>query len=276
MTDQIKEYYITSELLSFYILNKLHLPRRFNDYISCGLNELIDNNYVSVLDSDKKIYSLDLSSLYVDGKKHKYIEVDSEEIISIMNIDYTGKFNLLKYFVLLIGTINSSIEVYIDCDSRKNIIGNMTIDFLSNLTKLNRNTIMTYNEILTENNLIYIYRSDDIYLKDNEIKSLNNIYGRPQDKEYINTHAANQQKHFNSNKYTKINKNKSNSKRALAQKYIALCNGKEYSKQDIIEIYQYVISENTKYIKLGDKNNSDYYNDKIRDVEIFKQFDYLD
>lgn len=275
MTDQIKEYYITSELLSFYVLNKLHLPRRFDEYISCGLNELIDNNYVSVLESCKKTYILDLSSLYVDGKKHKYTEINSEEIISIMNIDYGGRFNLLKYFISLIGTINSEIEVYVGCDSKRNIVGNMTIDFLSSLTKLNRNTIMSYNDILVENSLIYIYKSGDTCYKENEIRSLKNVYGRTQDKEYIDEFGKNQQKFHNSNKYVKTDKNKSNSKRALAQKYVALCNGKEYSKQEIIEIYQYIVSENNKYIKLKDKNNSDYYDDKIRDITIFKEFDYL-
>jgi len=275
MTEQVKEYYVTSELLSYYILNKLTLPRRFNEYISCGLNELIDNEYVLIIESNKKIYSLDLSSLYIDGKSQKYIEVDSNEITTIMNIDYTGKFNLLKYFILLIGTINGSIEVYIDFDSKRNIIGNMTIDYLSKITKLNRNTIMAYNNILIENNLIYVYRSNDAYLDNDDIKSLTNIYGRAKYKLYIDEFAKNQQKYKNSINYVKMNKNKSNSKRSLSQKYIALCNGKEYPKQDIIEIYLYIKSENEKYNKLNEKNNSNYYDDKIRDMTVFNKFSYL-
>ena len=278
MSEQNRNYYITPELLSYYLLDTLSTPRRFTEYVSCGLNELIDNNYVSVCESSKKTkngYSLDLSNLHIDGIKQRYVEISSDEVAIIMNSIHPSKFIVFKYFVSLIGTINTSIEVYLDTMSKRNIIGNMTIEYLSKLTKINRKTVMAYNDILSEMGLIYIHRSNDAYLEDTSIKSMTNVYGRLENRAYIDEFVRNQQKYFNPINYVKINKGKANSKRSLSQKYKALCNGKEYSEEDIIEIYNYIVSENKKYEDMNSKGNSNYYDSKIRDIDIFEQFDFL-
>ena len=51
--------------------------------------------------------------------------------------------------------------------------------------------------------------------------------------------------------------------------------GEKYTKSDIIEIYNYVISENEKYERMYEKDKYEEYLDKIRDTEIFNKYDFL-
>lgn len=64
----------------------------------------------------------------------------------------------------------------------------------------------------------------------------------------------------------------------LAQKYQQLLKGKgeNYSKSEILSIYYYVLSENKKYEKLYEKNNYDEYLEKIRSVDVFEKYDFIE
>lgn len=52
-------------------------------------------------------------------------------------------------------------------------------------------------------------------------------------------------------------------------------NDSKYSENDILEVYNYVISENEKYEKLYEKNNYDGYLEKIRDLTVFDKYDFI-
>ena len=52
-------------------------------------------------------------------------------------------------------------------------------------------------------------------------------------------------------------------------------NGKNYTKETIIEIYNYVISENKKYERMYEKNQYEDYLDKIRDTDVFEKYDFI-
>jgi len=51
--------------------------------------------------------------------------------------------------------------------------------------------------------------------------------------------------------------------------------GEKYTRSDIIEIYNYVISENKKYERMYEKDKYEEHLDKIRDTEIFNKYDFL-
>ena len=190
-----------------------------------------------------------------------------------------NNFLLLRYFVSLISTISSKITVYLDNGEYKNrVVGNFTIDYLSELSGITDRTIIEYNKILEEIGLIYIYRQEDFVLdKENNIKRLNNIYGRASDIEYITTFAKNQQKHYESYRYLENNNKKANTKRRLAQMYQQLLKGRgeKYTENEILEIYNYVIEENQKYERMYEKNKCEDYLDKIRDTDIFDKYEFL-
>ena len=250
-----------------------------SDYIKCGINELVDNHIIKKVDEQQKHYILDCSNLWTNTSKEFFTIITFGEVQKIFNVENVNNFLLLRYFVSLISTISSKITVYLENGEYKNrVVGNFTIDYLSELSGITDRTIIEYNKILEEIGLIYIYRQEDFVLdKENNIKRLNNIYGRTSDIEYITTFAKNQQKHYESYYYLENNNKKANNKRRLAQMYQQLLRGggKDYTEKDINAIYNYVIEENQKYERMYEKNKCEEYLDKIRNTDIFDKFSFL-
>ena len=270
---------ITQQQIEFYLTGKISRRRIIGDYIKCGINELIDNEIIKKIDETSKHYILDCSNLLIDISSTKFTAITFHEVQKIFQIKNINNFLLLRYFILLIGTISSKITVYLENGEYKNrVVGNFTIDYLSEISNISDRTIIEYNKILESIGLIYVFRQEDFVIdKENNIKRLNNVYGRACDSAYIDTYAKNQQKHYESYKYTENNLKKANSKRRLAQMYQQLLKGggKKYSEQDIKDIYNYVIKENEKYERMYAKNKCEDYLDKIRDTEIFTKYEFI-
>lgn len=270
---------VTQEQVEFYLTGQLSNRRRMSDYIKCGINELVENHIIEKNDIVQKHFILDCTNLCTNGSQEHFAIITFEEVKKIFNVENINNFLLLKYFCSLIWTISSKITVYLENGEYKNrVIGNFTIDYLSELSGIGVRTIIEYNKILEEIGLIYIYRQEDFVLdKENNIKRLNNIYGRASDIEYITTFAKNQQKHYESYRYLENNNKKANNKRRLAQMYQQLLRGggKDYTEKDILEIYNYVIEQNQKYERMYEKNKCEDYLDKIRDTDIFDKYEFL-
>lgn len=270
---------ITQEQIEFYLTGQLSNRRRMSDYIKCGINELVENHIIEKNEMIQKHFILDCTNLCTNEPQEHYAIITFEEVKKIFNVENINNFLLLKYFCSLIWTISSKITVYLENGEYKNrVVGNLTIDYLSELSGIGVRTIIEYNKILEEIGLIYIYRQEDFVIdKENNIKRLNNIYGRAYDIEYITTFAKNQQKHYESYHYLENNNKKANNKRRLAQMYQQLLRGggKDYTEKDINAIYNYVIEENQKYERMYEKNKCEEYLDKIRNTDIFDKFSFL-
>ena len=260
-------------------VNLIKERNRICDYIHCGLNELIESGIIKEIDTVKKHYILDCSRLWVDTKSINYTVITFSEVKKIFTVDTANKFSLLRYFITLMGTLSSKITVYLpNGEYKSRVIGNFTIDYLSDLSGMSKRTIIDYNKILEEINLIYIYRQSDFTLTaENDIKRLVNVYGRYSDIDYINAFAFDQKKYQNAYKYIKGNNDLANNKRRLAQMYQQLLRGKgeKYSERQIIEIYNYVVSENKKYQRLFEKNADEDYLDKCRDIDVFEKYNFI-
>ena len=270
---------VTQEQIEFYLTGQLSNRRRMSDYIKCGINELVENHIIEKNDIVQKHFILDCTDLCTNESQEHFVIITFEEVRKIFNVENINNFLLLKYFCSLIWTISSKITVYLDNGEYKNrVVGNFTIDYLSELSGIGVRTIIEYNKILEKIGLIYIYRQEDFVLdKENNIKRLNNIYGRASDIEYITTFAKNQQKYYESYHYLENNNKKANTKRRLAQMYQQLLRGggKDYTEKDITEIYNYVIEENQKYDRMYEKNKCEDYLDKIRNIDIFDKYEFL-
>ena len=270
---------VTQEQVEFYLTGQLSNRRRMSDYIKCGINELVENHIIEKNDIVQKHFILDCTNLCTNESQEHFVIITFEEVKKIFNVENTNNFLLLKYFCSLIWTISSKITVYLENGEYKNrVVGNFTIDYLSELSGIGVRTIIEYNKILEEIGLIYIYRQEDFVIdKENNVKRLNNIYGRASDIEYITTFAKNQQKHYESYRYLENNNKKANTKRRLAQMYQQLLRGggKDYTKKDITEIYNYVIEENQKYERMYEKNKCEDYLDKIRNTDIFDKYKFI-
>lgn len=248
------------------------------DYIKCGLNELIATNTISKISEFQKHYILDCSSLRIDTKKENFSVVTFKEVQKIFKTQNTNNFLLLKYFILLMGTLYNKVTVQLDNgDSKHRVVGNMTIEYLSKLSGLSERSIIEYNKTLEEIGLVYICRQDDFVIEDGVLKKLPNVYGRMENKDYINQFAVDQKNNLQSFNYVNSNTNKANQKRQLAQMYLQLSkgNGEKYSEDDVISIHSYVISENEKYKRLYEKTKQESYLEKIRDVSVFDKYDFL-
>lgn len=249
------------------------------NYIKCGLDELIKENVILKTNEIQKHYLLDCSNLWIDTERDKFTIITFQEVEEIFKIENTNNFLLLKYFVFLIGTINSKIDIWIDAYQHKNrVVGTLTIDKISELSGISVRSIIEYNKILEQRELIYIHRQNDFVIDSkNNIKQLPNVYGRPCDKLYIDSFAENQKKYHDSYRYVEMTMVSVNNNRRLAQMYQQIIKGndKKYSKEEILDIYNYVISENKKYERMYEKNGYEDYLDKIRDTEIFEKYDFI-
>ena len=277
--EEQKEICTTLDILAYQLTNSLHYQRRFIENISTGYQELIDQHIIKEIDVKGKYSVIDCSKLYLNTENNYFTIITYEEIVKIFQIKSVNNFVLLKYFIFLMSTISSSIDVWLDAFQHKNrVVGTMTISTLSKLSGISERSIKDYNKILEDNGLIYIYRPNDILIHEDsgQIKRMVNVYGRPEDKAYINKFGLNRKKYEKSYKYVENNIKSANTKRRLAQMYIQIKRGNDqkYSKTDIQDVFHYVVEENTKYKNLFNKRNDSKYLDKIRDTNVFLKYDF--
>lgn len=269
----------TLDILSYELTQKFNMPRRFIEHLKQGLEELIEHSFVKVVEKRAGLFLLDCSGLIVD-ENEKYATVSRQEVQNIFQISNTNVFHLLKYFVCLMSTLSNTIDVWADSVQHKQgVVGMFGIQFLSELSQCPERTVVEYNKMLEENKLIYIYRAGDFVInkETGELKRLTNVYGRVEDKMYIDSFAQKRNKDQKSYKYVEKNITAVNEKRKLAQKYNQLLNGNDnkYSKEEIQKIYTYILSENAKYQKTYEKTENEFILDKIRDVKVFEKYDFL-
>ena len=237
-------YYLTGE--------KAQQRNRITDYIKCGINELIENCIIMKCDEFQKHLILDCSNLWINTDKEKFTVITFGDVQKIFKVENINNFLLLRYYIILMGTISSKITVYLENgESKSRVVGNFTIDYLSELSGISDRTIIEYNKILESIGLLYVFRPDDFTInKENyDIRRLTNIYGKLCNSEYVIKYANSQQKHYETYHYKESNINIANTKRRLAQMYQQLLKGRgeDYTSEEILDIYNYVISENKKY-----------------------------
>lgn len=280
LNEEVKTICTTPDILVYQLTHNIHPTRRFYEQVKTGYNELLQNNIIKKIDSSGKYDVLDCSDLFITGSNEYFTIITNEELLKIFQQKNTNTFLLLKYFIYLIGTISSSIDVYIDATQHKcRVVGNLTIGYLSKISGISERSIVEYNKILEDIGLLYIYRHNDFLINSNngEIKKIVNAYGRPEDKKYIDSFAINQEKYKKSHKYMENNIVEANNKRRLAQMYNQICknNDSKYSEEDIKRVYAYVLQENHKYEVTYKNNNNKTYLKKIRDVRVFDKYNFI-
>lgn len=268
-------YYINPSMLCFELYGNGSYTRYTKESIMDGLIALEMMGLIKTIEEISKTEAVyDLSDLFIDDY---YVILDVDEIHSICNLnEKVDKFGVLRYFACMVGTIDYNSHIYIgsgsDCKSVSNFVGYMPQEYLSSLCGIPTTSIINYNRILEDNNLIYIYRHNSYRTEDGVLRSINNHYGRIENAEYI-IQFAEQYEDVTGNEKTVQAKKDANYRRSMAQKYRALCNGKEYSEMEIEEIKEYVSKNNEKYENLMLLTTDDAtikgYCDKILDMSVF-------
>lgn len=284
--------YVSYNMLAYELFGNGNYKRATSENIKSAVGRLIEKRYITVIEKlSTTEFILDMKNLYIDMNKSDtyYTVIYDQEVHTIMNIETKAdKFKMLRYFTMCMRTICRTVGVYQDMfECKQNFVGFMTQEYLCDQIGVsyesNAKLIRQYNSILEENQLLYIHRHTEMKRdkKTGQIKSFVNHYGRYSDKDDIDLFAANYEKACGINEEI-VQSTSSNHKRSVSAKYNNLCYdfsrySKQYSKEELIEIYKQIHHDNGLIEKeieeLNVKETSEYYDrlvSRIRDEDIFK------
>ena len=271
------EYCLSTDSIFFAMYQRQIIGKKTRANILKAINNLIDLGFVDGERYSKTLYFIQRQSLIVDQMNERYTIIHFDDIQRIMASDSPIKPQLVKFYIYLMSKINSKITVYdVSGEEKKNIIGMQPQQYLSHITGMSTHTIMRYNRILEDMEVIYVCRSNDFIVTDSGLKQFANVYGRYADKEYLIKYGNSLKEQYGSYNHTYKKKTETNTKRRLAQMYLQLCKGKMYSEEEIKEIYDYITAQNQKYRNLAQSEQNNHYLENIKDETVFRQFEFLD
>lgn len=154
------------------------------EYVLCGSFCLSARKKNSIKQAISELYICGLLNIITHEKGEyvvknnfavtsKFTVVPISEIRIIMNIGgKVDKFSMIRYWLFLVSTMNS------DGNSPNYGCGWWTINSMANELNIHRNSVLTYNSILEECGLLYVYRPDATFVIGDSITRSNNTYGR--------------------------------------------------------------------------------------------------
>lgn len=268
--NNVTDYFISYNMIAHYMFGRS--PTRYElDSIKDGVSRLINKRIINVVSTYSKTECYcDLSRLYFRKEKNKYyVDIMSDELLRIMNIKTNmDKYKIFRYYCSVLGCFNHSIKIE---PTYRGKLGTTSLDSFADITNISKKTISQYNKILEDNELLYIVRHKDFGVN-NDNKELPNTYCRYFDKkialEFLS--KVNNISYICSNKKTKV----ANTKRGLAQKYIAFCKGKNYDLDTLNELYKYCLEWNNEQENIYKREKEKGYSPALpryKDVEKIKK-----
>jgi len=192
-----------NERFLFYSLYKT-IPSNANWRILQHFKEGIEELSQLDLVKTQKIgdsWFVNCDSLKFDLSKEHFIVVKFEDIATICKHIWGSKgYPVVRFYLKLLGTINTGIQIMLSSDDVKaNVVGHMPINSLTSITGYSKNTVIKYLNILSELKLIYLRQDNKCDHKDNtnEFRKYSNIYGRYEDKDYIDKFIKDRHKYLN-------------------------------------------------------------------------------
>ena len=187
----------------FALTGDIRCSARFKEALLFGFNELIERGYIKILDKKKESYILDYSAMTLGPGDENYALIDPQDIRIIFNMEGVQIFQILKYYICLVSTMTISIGMPPDKYCKSPVyISNMAGTVLSDMADIAYKTLLSYNEVLEKYHLIYVYREHVFSVtKEGESYRTPNIYGRYEDKDWIEVQAP---KYLNKKKHGEI------------------------------------------------------------------------
>ena len=180
-TKEIIEVNFNITNLFYELSGSLEPTKTDKEKLRIGIQGLIDANVINLITQDTKDnYVLDIAKLAIK-QNEPYTVTTREEIRSIFNIPCKQKFNLLRFGIGILGTINSQYKC-----------GFASFETMTEITGISRKaSCQDFFKRLEDNDIIYVHHSDKAKRDNNgEIKNLSNCYGRPCDKSSIDKYYA--------------------------------------------------------------------------------------
>ncbi len=238
-----EEFYVSINSLCYRLFGNVSYTRTFKDCIVRGLSTLAERGMVVVKEEiNKTEFIINAQGLFFE--KCFFIGIDLEYIRMVCNINSrVDRGGLVKYLLTMVGTLCNDPYKFQDVQVRhiKGHVGFMPISYIAQESGISEPTALSYNTILEDNKIVYIYRHGHTYYDElsETIKSINNNYGLYEHKEEVLTYARG----FARMQGYTLQQGDANKKRSLAAKYNAMQKGKQYSEEETKEILEYINSK---------------------------------
>lgn len=274
--------------LAYSLIGEMDYEKALIDSLVRGIAELAGGKWISIrkdLSGNKHYeYVLDLSAMWLDTEKDKFVVVSPGEVHKLMTCKeiMKKKISMLKYYIALISTFDWSL------DSK---IGHMSQQYIAEQADNSTRTCQRYNDILEEMKMIYIYKSNDKVRVDDKLKQIKNCYSRYEDKSACEMYASDYETSYGVEHKivaSKKNKSQADNNRRLAAIYNQICFGNtDYDEATIKEVYKYIVNKNKalqediddkykqSYVSESDKLWIEKLESQIRETSIFEQFDFI-
>lgn len=274
--------------LAYALVGDMDYEKVLIDSLVRGIAELAGGKWISIRkDLSTKAsyeYVLDLSAMWLDTYKDKFIIVSPNEVYKIMTCNEVmkKKISMLKYFMALVSTFDWSL------DSK---IGHMSQQFIADQADNSVRTCQRYNEILEEMEMIFVYKSNDKVRIGDKLKQIKNCYSRFEDKRICEQYASNYENMYGTQHKivaSKKNKAQADVNRRLGAIYNQICFGNtDYDEETIKAVHKYIVNKNKSlqeeidskyaqtYLSFSDEEYIKKLKSQIRETSIFEQFDFL-
>lgn len=279
-------YAFSIDIMDYFFRHTFDIDTRDKKKYVDGLNDLEEHGLIRKINEKKYNFEYDLQPIYFDPTKTNkenrlwFTVVYTDELNAIMQIndkDFTGsKIKLIRYYVNVVSTFMHGKEwTYELPDGSKTdgVIGFSSIEALSNISNINKDTVLTYNKILEKEKILYIYRAKDLMLINNELTGITNTYGRYKYKKFVIGEGEEHKAEYGHKKLAESIKHKTKKtteRKSLGAKYYNLVSGnKLYDEKTIIDIYRYAVE----YNRIHDDDY--FYEDKLKDLDFFEQFPFI-
>jgi hypothetical protein len=174
--DKNENLFISVDAIGYFLTGKFidsQIDKNLIKGIKKGFEGLKKEEDVSILDQNRNNYIINSKSCRVDTKKNNFIIVHLWEIQKIFSSLGAYGFNVLRFFVNIIGTINKNSKSW-----------HMTQDDMVLNWNFSKNTVNEYLYKLEELELLYTFRSK-ARKADETFHRVGNVYGRYYDKELV-------------------------------------------------------------------------------------------
>lgn len=279
---------ISVNRLAYSLVGEMDYEKVLTDSLVRGIAELSGGEWIFIRkDLSTKAnyeYVLDLSGMWLDTDKDKFVTVTPSDVYKIMTCKEVmkKKISMLKYYIALVSTFDWSL------DSK---IGHMSQQYIAEQSDNSIRTCQRYNEILEEMQMIYLYKSNDKVRVNDKLKQIKNCYSRYEDKRICEMYASNYEDMYGVDHkivVSKKNKAQADINRRLGAIYNQICMGNTgYDKETIKAVYKYVVNKNKALQEdIDSKYAQTYMTDsdvawveklksQIRETSIFDQFDFI-
>ena len=170
------ELFVSIDNVGYYLTGKFidsQIDKNLIKGIKKGFESLKKEEDIIILEQNKNNYIIDGKSCYIDTKKFHFIIIQLWEIQKIFSSLGAYGFNVLRFFVNIIGTINGNSKSW-----------HMTQDDMVLSWGFSKNTVNEYLCKLEELKLLYTFRSK-ARKADETFHRVGNVYGRYNDKDLV-------------------------------------------------------------------------------------------